>query len=154
MKVFANKSIWKKLVFILLFITIFSFAVPQTVHASDDDTSLGGKLMKPIINLIVGLGDGVVNILHKFLLQQQTTLIRIDLTSGFWRKILCMCYYRNSSCVFSHFNTWNWTNSSSSNGGCCSSCCGNMHGCWRKCSSRSRSDSVGWNWRSSKHSCV
>ena len=79
MRIFANKSIWKKLVLIIIVITVISFAIPQQVQAAD---SIGGALMLPVCNLLVGLCDGVVNVIHKFTLSQTQTLIRISLTSG------------------------------------------------------------------------
>lgn len=86
MKIFANKNIWKKLVLILLIITIFSFGAPKTVQADNDEDSggIGGVLMKPICNILVGIGDGVVNVIHRFVVDQETTLIRVDLESGHW----------------------------------------------------------------------
>ena len=72
MKIFANKSIWKKIVIIFLLITSISFATPQPVHAT-----VGGELMKPICDLLVGLGDGVIKVIHIGILGQDNTLLRV-----------------------------------------------------------------------------
>lgn len=77
MKIFANKNIWKKIVIILLFITVLAFVVPEPVSAS-----FGGELMTPICSFLVGIADGVMDILHSMVLEQDTTIIDIDLTSG------------------------------------------------------------------------
>lgn len=72
MKIFANKSIWKKIVIIFLLIISISFVTPQPVHAS-----VGGELMKPICDLLVGLGDGIIKVIHIGILGQDNTLLRI-----------------------------------------------------------------------------
>ena len=122
MGIFANRRIWKKLVIVLLLITIFAFVVPQSVQASDDDeTSIGGTLMKPICNLLVGLCDGVLNLLHRFVVDSDDTLIRISLSSGWLRKTF---YYNScfSCCVFfGDINFWGgYSCSNCRNCGCCS----------------------------------
>lgn len=73
MKIFANKSIWKKIVIVLLFITLFAFITPQPTQAS-----VGGALMEPICNFLVGLGDGVINVIHQVILGENHTLTEMD----------------------------------------------------------------------------
>ena len=73
MKIFANKSIWKKIILIFLLIISISFIKPEPVQAS-----VGGTLMKPVCDLLVGLGDGVVKIIHICILGQDNTLLRIN----------------------------------------------------------------------------
>lgn len=72
MRIFANKSIWKKIVIIFLLIISISFVAPKPAQAS-----VGGELMKPVCDLLVGLGDGVVKIIHIGILGQDNTLLRI-----------------------------------------------------------------------------
>ena len=72
MKIFANKSIWKKIVLIFLVIISISFIAPLPAQAS-----IGGELMKPVCDLLVGLGDGVIKIIHIGILGQDNTLLRI-----------------------------------------------------------------------------
>lgn len=72
MRIFANKSIWKKIILIFLLIISISFIQPQPVHAS-----VGGELMKPVCDLLVGLGDGVIKIIHIGILGQDNTLLRV-----------------------------------------------------------------------------
>lgn len=59
MEIFTNQKIWKKIVKIILVIMCFQILFSSPVKAADDadDTGLGGKLMKPIIDLVVYLGD-------------------------------------------------------------------------------------------------
>ena len=72
MKIFANKSIWKKIILIFLLIISISFIKPEPVQAS-----VGGTLMKPVCDLLVGVGDGVVKIIHICILGQDNTLLRV-----------------------------------------------------------------------------
>ena len=51
MKIFANKSIWKKIVLVLLFITVCAFVAPQPTQAA----SFGGALMEPICAFLTGI---------------------------------------------------------------------------------------------------
>ena len=76
MKIFANRSIWKKIVIIFSLIISMSFVEPAPVNAG-----IGGTLMEPICDLLVGLGDGFMNVTHNILVGQETTLIRVNLNT-------------------------------------------------------------------------
>ena len=76
MKIFANNDVWKKIVIVLLVIFSISFIEPIPVNAG-----IGGALMEPICDFLVGLADGWMGLMHEVLLHQHTTLIRID-TNG------------------------------------------------------------------------
>lgn len=54
MKIFTNKKIWKKIVVALLIVMMFQFFITSPVKAND---GIGGKLMEPIVDLIVWIGD-------------------------------------------------------------------------------------------------
>ena len=54
MKIFTNQKIWKKIVVVLLIVLAFQFVVSSPVRAAD---GIGGKLLEPIIDLVVWLGD-------------------------------------------------------------------------------------------------
>lgn len=73
MKIFANKNIWKKIVLIFTIITTLSNAAPKPVEAG-----IGGELMEPICDLVVGLGDGVIRVTHDLMIKQSLTMVRID----------------------------------------------------------------------------
>lgn len=77
MKVFESKNLFKKLVIALLCILIFSLLFSGNVKA---ESSIGGKLLKPVIDLVLSLGDGLYDIIHKVILQQNMTLLHVDLT--------------------------------------------------------------------------
>lgn len=84
MKIFQNKNLFKKLIIVLLFITIFSFCMPKVSRAGD----LGGKLLNPIMSFFVALGDGTMTIIQKMVLQIDESAINIDTSSSFWAKAL------------------------------------------------------------------
>lgn len=79
MKIFANKKIWKKIVIIFFVITLLSCASPKPVEAS-----IGGALVSPICSLIVTVCDAIVNVVHRVLLHQDLTILRIDWSSNPW----------------------------------------------------------------------
>ena len=54
MKVFTDQKWMKRIAIILVIITLFTFMVPKTSHA------FGGRLLGPIFELVVGLGDLVM----------------------------------------------------------------------------------------------
>ena len=83
MKIFANKNIWKKLVIIFILFSSITFFIPEPVQAS-----VGGTLMEPICSSLIGIGDGIVNVLHKFIIKQEVSLIRVsDGSSWNWMKV-------------------------------------------------------------------
>lgn len=84
MKIFQNKNLFKKLIIVLLFITIFSFCMPKVSRADD----LGGNLLNPIMSFFVALGDGTMTIIQKMVLQIDESVINIDTSSSFWAKAL------------------------------------------------------------------
>ena len=77
MRIFENKSIFKKVLIVLIFIILVSFCIPKGVSAEDD--GIGGKLLDPVMSLFVGLGDGAMSLLQKIVLGLDNSLITIDL---------------------------------------------------------------------------
>lgn len=86
MKIFANRSIWKKVVIIFSLIFSISFVEPTPVEAS-----IGGTLMEPICDLLVGFADGIMGGFQRILVGQESTLIRINKKGeigDFFRKLV------------------------------------------------------------------
>ena len=67
-----NKKNFNKILILLLVVICFNFICPTVSLGAD----LGGNLMKPVANLLTSLGDGIVNVIHKFVLKQDITMIR------------------------------------------------------------------------------
>lgn len=86
MKIFENKKLFKKIIMVLIAIIIIGFCIPQGVQAKGDD--VGGKLLSPIMDFVVFLGDGLMNVVHTVIYHQNDTTITVDLMSNFWQKVL------------------------------------------------------------------
>lgn len=81
MRILKNKKIFNKIVIVLLFLTIFGFCFTGSkVQAKDD--SFGGKLLKPIVDLFVFLGDGAMGYVHKILYNYGGSTISVDMVNG------------------------------------------------------------------------
>ena len=78
MKVFMDKRIVKRVLLVVILIILFGFIFSGNVQA---DSEVGGKLLKPFVDMILGLGDGIFNIVHYAVLQQKDSLITISLNS-------------------------------------------------------------------------
>lgn len=85
MRIFENKSVFKKLIIVFICILIFSFCVPNCVRADD---GIGGKLLNPVMSLFVSLGDGAMALLQKVVYNSDTSLINIDTSTDFWAKFI------------------------------------------------------------------
>lgn len=83
MKIFQNKNLFKKLIIVLLFITIFSFCMPKVSRAS-----VGGDLMDAVMDLFVDVGDGINTVLSKMILQTDGSFIVVDTETNGVAKIL------------------------------------------------------------------
>lgn len=84
MKFFTNKSIWSKIIILLIFVILFQFAAVKPSYGADDVLEFGGKLLTPILSLVVTLGDGIIGIAHSAIMGVEESLIKIDLSSSFW----------------------------------------------------------------------
>lgn len=82
MRIFTSKSIWKKVVIALLIVLLFQVVVMKPVHA--DVVEFGGKLMSPILSLLVSLGDGINDIIGRTVMGSQSTLYEVNMTSHWW----------------------------------------------------------------------
>lgn len=82
-KRFLSKSLIAKIALVLVIILVFEFSASEPVHAA----SLGGTLLNPIVNLVVYLSDGVIQILQSALTSIENSFTYIDITKSkpsFW----------------------------------------------------------------------
>lgn len=86
MKIIENKKIFNKIIIILSILVISNFCFAGKVKAKDDDAK-GGKLLNPIVDLFVFLGDGTMDIMHRALYHQEDSTIEVDMSSSVWDKI-------------------------------------------------------------------
>lgn len=83
MKIFQNKSIFKKLIIVFICILLLSICIPGTVKAEND-----GTLLNPIMTFFVSLGDGIMTLVQKVILHMDDSLVQINTSSGFWAKVI------------------------------------------------------------------
>ena len=91
MKIFENKKLFKKIVMIMVLIVIVSFTFSGNVQAKNE--GIGGKLLKPVVDLILSLNDGIYNIIHRIILEQDQTLLPISLTDAWWEALLTIVVF-------------------------------------------------------------
>lgn len=65
-KLFKSKKFISKIVLILVCLIVFQAVAPKTVRAAGDDGGIGGRILRPIISLVLFLSDGVISILQDF----------------------------------------------------------------------------------------
>ena len=76
MKIFTDKSVTRKIIIALVIVILTTFSAPTAVQAD-----VGGKLMNPILNLIVALFDGVQHLLEYAMLGETSPFMK-DIGSG------------------------------------------------------------------------
>lgn len=76
MKIFTDKSVTQKIIIALVIVILTTFSAPTAVQAD-----AGGKLMNPILNLIVALFDGVQHLLEYAMLGETSPFMK-DIGSG------------------------------------------------------------------------
>ncbi len=84
MCIFKNKILFKLIASVCVFLTLLNFGMTNNVYASDDEEVWGGPLVNPIMNLFTGIADGIMDILHSAVLEQNETLIKLDGTADTW----------------------------------------------------------------------
>ena len=82
MEIFKNKFLVKLIASICLMLTLLNFGATSKVYAEDE--VWGGVLIKPIINLLTGLGDAIMDILHDAALGQKVTMMKINGDTEWW----------------------------------------------------------------------
>lgn len=91
MKFFTNKSIWAKIIILLVFIILFEFAVAKPSLAAIDAIEFGGTLISPVMSLFVTLGDAAMQLMHSTIMGQPQTLLEAD-TEGPWYEIFANAF--------------------------------------------------------------
>ncbi len=81
-KRFLSKSLIAKIALVLVMVILFEFAVSQPVAATEAATQWGGTLLSPIVNLVVYLADGVIQIMQSALTDIEQSFETIDLGGG------------------------------------------------------------------------
>lgn len=88
MRIFKNKFLVKLIATLCLFLTLLNFIGTSKVYAATGDEIWGGVLIKPIVNLLTGIGDAIMEILHKSVQEQGAAIIKIDGNTSFWEGLV------------------------------------------------------------------
>ncbi len=67
MNLITNKKLTKTLVLTALFVMIFTFIMPNYSIATSNDENLGGKLFRPIAQLLAFVADLSIELAQQFL---------------------------------------------------------------------------------------
>lgn len=87
MKFFTNKSIWSKIIIVLIFVLVFEFIVAKpTLGAEVTDAIVegGGKLLTPVLSLVVTLGDALIGIAQDAIMGIGESMYPVDVDADFW----------------------------------------------------------------------
>ena len=88
MRFFTNKKVLFKLIVALcICLTIMNFGMAPISKAESKVAAIGGTLLNPIVDLLLGLGDAIMNILQKQIMGIDAA-ITIDTTTGILVTIL------------------------------------------------------------------
>ena len=92
MKFLKNKSIFQKIIFIILLIAIFGFTFCGTVRAVTAAQGIGevfGSLIKPIVNFLKGVGDVFMDFAHQVVVSQNKAGIWAAQDTQGWVSLVC-----------------------------------------------------------------
>lgn len=90
MKTLKKESIIQRLILVLLLLLLLRMVLPCISYASDGPTEAaqGGKLLQPVVDLLITLGDGIMDVVQKAVVGTSGH-ITLDIGSkGFWIKVL------------------------------------------------------------------
>ena len=90
MKFFTNKKMWSKIVIVLIFLILFQFTAAKPAFAddfTDGVVEFGGKLLSPILSLVVTIADSVIGIIHDAIMGVSNPLLVADMGSSIWEII-------------------------------------------------------------------
>lgn len=83
MKIFTKKGIIGKLIIVIILMSIIGCAMPKNISFATTDA--GGVLLKPITDFAIGIGDAIINLIHKVLFNMDKALLVLDKTSFAWK---------------------------------------------------------------------
>ena len=87
MSFFTNKKFLVKLIAtICLFLTLFNVGIPIEVQAEATQAKIGGQILDPFVDLLCGLGDGVMEIIQQSIMGTSATAI-LQKEKSWWAKL-------------------------------------------------------------------
>jgi hypothetical protein len=88
MEIFNNKFLVKLIASVCLVLALFNVAGTSTVYASgdDDEEMFGSVLIKPVIRLLTGIADAIIETLQKNINEQEQSFIKIEDNTNWWQR--------------------------------------------------------------------
>ena len=62
---FINKSLSRKLILSVLIVMVLGIILPNISNAEATEAAQGGKLLQPVVDLVVTFGDGIMDVIQK-----------------------------------------------------------------------------------------
>lgn len=81
-KFLKEKNFFKKIIIIILILFLFQIIIPNTVKAT-----VASTLLEPVMNLLVAIGDGILDVLNSSIMNQDVSLIPVGSAPGFWARV-------------------------------------------------------------------
>lgn len=87
MEVFKSKSLVLKIVIALVIVILFNFCAPTLSQAGVAEV-IGGTLLSPIIDLLLAIGDGAINLIQSILFGMDNSLLKVAVhEASFWETV-------------------------------------------------------------------
>ncbi len=87
MEIFKSKSIVLKIVIALVIVILFNFCAPTLSHAGLAEV-IGGTLLSPIVDLLLAIGDGAINLIQNILFGIDNSLLKVAVhEASFWETV-------------------------------------------------------------------
>ena len=87
MEIFTNKSLVLKIVIALVIVILFNFCAPTLSHAGIAE-AIGGTLLSPIVDLLLAIGDGAINLIQNILFGIDNSLLKVAVhEASFWETV-------------------------------------------------------------------
>ena len=88
MEIFKNKSLSKKLILVMLVVIFLGLIKPNISNAEATEAAQGGKLLQPVVDLVLTIGDGLMDIIQNAV-AGQSGHITLDITAKKgWIKVI------------------------------------------------------------------
>ena len=85
MEIFTNKNLILKIVILLVFVILFNFCAPTVSRAEDGD--VGGILFEPVKDLLLTVGDAIINITQSLVFGTESSLLKLEHKNEPWGDI-------------------------------------------------------------------
>ena len=88
MEILRKKNIVLKIVIALVIVILFNFSAPTISRADDLGEVIGGTLLTPIVDLLLAIGDGAMNLIQNVLFGIKDSLVKVAVPeASFWETV-------------------------------------------------------------------